>query len=73
MAIILYLLDEILLKIFDFLYFVDDNFNIYSNKNNLLESRLIYKRLAIIRQYLSFKHITFINNIKGYKRLLILL
>ena len=47
MAIILYLLDEILLKIFNFLYFVDNNFNIYNNKNNLLESCLIYKRLAM--------------------------
>jgi hypothetical protein len=73
MAIILHLPDEILLNIFDFLYYINNNFNIYSNKNNLLASRLIYKRLVIIEKYLSFEYITFINNIKGYKRLLILL
>jgi hypothetical protein len=72
MATILHLLDEILLKIFDFLYFVDDNFNIHGNKNDLLESRLVCKRLATIGQHLSFEHITFINDVEGYKRLLIL-
>jgi hypothetical protein len=68
----LHLPDEILLKIFDFLYYVDNNFNIYGNKNNLLASRLVCKRLATIGKHLSFEHITFINDIKGYKRLLIL-
>jgi hypothetical protein len=72
MATILHLPDEILLKIFDFLYYVDDNFNIYGNKNDLLASRLVCKRLATIGKRLSFEHITFINDIKGYKRLLIL-
>jgi len=33
----------------------------------------VCKRLATIGKGLSFKHITFINNIKGYKKLLILL
>lgn len=72
MATILHLPDEILLKIFDFLYYVDDNFKIYGNKNDLLASRLVCKRLATIGKRLSFEHITFINDIKGYKRLLIL-
>jgi hypothetical protein len=72
MATILHLPDEILLRIFDFLYYVDDNFNIYGNKNDLLASRLVCKRLATIGKHLSFEHITFINDVKGYKRLLIL-
>jgi hypothetical protein len=72
MAIILHFPDEILLKIFDFLYYVDDNFNIHGNKNDLLASRLVCKRLATIGRHLSFEHITFINDVEGYKRLLIL-
>ena len=72
MSTILYLPDEILLNIFYLLYYIDDNFNIYGNKNDLLTSRLVCKRLGIIGESLSFEHITFINDIEGYKRLLLL-
>jgi hypothetical protein len=73
MATILHLPDEILLKILDFLYYIDDNFHIHSKKNDFLNSCLACKRLATIGHNLAFKYITFINDIKGYKKLLILL
>jgi hypothetical protein len=72
MATILHLPNEILLNILNYLYYVDNTFNIHGNKNDLLASRVACKRLARIGKHLSFEHITFINDIKGYKRLILL-
>jgi hypothetical protein len=61
---------EVLLKILGYLYYIDHEFCIYSKKADLLASRLACRRLVDIGQNLAFKHITFIQDEEGYKRLL---
>lgn len=52
--------DEVLLMILENLYYVDDNLDISGQKNDLLSTRAVCRRLANIGQDLSFKYITFI-------------
>jgi hypothetical protein len=62
--------NEVLLKILEYLYYIDHEFCIYGEKADLLASRLACRRLADIGQNLAFEHITFIQDEEGYKRLL---
>lgn len=62
--------DEIILRIIEGLYYVDDIFYTYGEKADLLAIRSACKRLARLGQGLAFENITFIQDEKGYDRLL---
>ena len=52
--------NEVLLRIFECLYYVNDDFLAYSEKGDLLASRATCRRFMDIGQGLAFKHITFV-------------
>ena len=62
--------DEVLLLILECLYYVDGDFCIHGEKDDLLASRATCRRFAHLGQGLAFKHITFVQDEEGYKRLL---
>jgi F-box domain len=62
--------DEILLLIFEYLYYVDYNCCAYGDKDDLLAIRVVSKRFANVGQDLVFKHITFLQDEEGCSRLL---
>ena len=57
MAMRLRLLNEVLLEILENLYFVDQNSELYGDKNDLLSARVVCQRLASVGQDFAFKHI----------------
>jgi hypothetical protein len=69
MARLLSLPDEILLEILDFLYLVDDSFIQYGDKNDIVATRLVCRRLAMVGDII-FEHIKFLVDDVGFLRLL---
>jgi hypothetical protein len=62
--------NKVLLRIFECLYYVNNDFLAYSKKGDLLASYATCRRFMDIRQGLAFKHITFVQDKEGYKKLL---
>jgi hypothetical protein len=62
--------DEVLLRIFECLYYVGDDFDVYGEKDDLLACRAACRRFANVRQGLAFRHTNFFQDEESYKRLL---
>jgi len=69
MSLLLSMPVEILLYIQSFLYTLDNNFDHYGNKNNILSTRATCRQLAVIGEVAIFEHIKFVPDDEGFRRL----
>lgn len=67
----LHLPDEILQIILQNLYHVTDDFRRRGNKEDLLSSRAVCKRLAQVGAYPAFRHITLGHHMESYRNVLV--